>query len=174
MKTLSIGEVQRLFETTKLDRTHALWVVLATTGLRLGEALGLMWNDVDLQLGKVTVRRALQWQRGVGPVLVEPKTKQSRRTVYLARGSVAALGEHRRAQAQDRLIAGPSWNSSHDLVFAMPDGRPMQGSNLNRIFHRELEFVSHLKILFSGASEHTVVRTSGYISISPILMKFKN
>ena len=162
MKTLSIGEVQRLFETTQLDRTHALWVVLATTGLRLGEALGLMWNDVDLQLGKVTVRRALQWQRGVGPVLVEPKTKQSRRTVYLARGSVAALGEHRRAQAQDRLIAGPSWNSSHDLVFAMPDGRPMQGSNLNRIFHQALSRAGLPRIrihdLRHTAATHLLVR----------------
>lgn len=77
MKTLSIGEVQRLFETTQLDRTHALWVVLATTGLRLGEALGLMWNDVDLQLGKVTVRRALQWQRGVGPVWLSPRRSRA-------------------------------------------------------------------------------------------------
>jgi integrase len=146
IKTLSISEVQRLFETTKLDRRHALWVVLATTGLRLGEALGLMWNDLDLKQGKLSVRRALQRQRGVGLVLVEPKTKHSRRTVYLARGSVAALGEHRRAQAQERLMAGTLWNSSHDLVFARLDGRPMQGSNLNRIFHQALKHAGLPKI----------------------------
>lgn len=97
-----------------------------------------MWNDVDLKQGKLSVRRALQRQRGPGLVLVEPKTKHSRRTVYLAKGSVAALGEHRRAQAQERLRAGEFWDSQHDLVFARPDGRPMQGSNLNRIFHQAL------------------------------------
>lgn len=139
IKTLSVSEVQRLFETTKLDRKHALWVVLATTGLRLGEALGLTWDDVDFKQGKLTVRRALQRQRGIGPVLVEPKTKLSRRTVYLAQGSVVALGEHRRVQAQERLIAGPLWNSAHDLVFARPDGRPMEGSNLIRVFHKALK-----------------------------------
>jgi integrase len=138
IKTLSVSEVQRLFETTKFDRRHTLWVVLATTGLRLGEALGLTWDDIDSRQGKLQVRRALQRQRGVGLVLVEPKTKHSRRTVYLAKGSIATLAEHRRAQAQERLTAGPRWNSAHDFVFANQDGSPLQGSNLNRIFHKAL------------------------------------
>jgi integrase len=69
---------------------------------------------------------------------VEPKTKHSRRTVYLAQGSVDTLAEHRRAQARERLAAGPSWSSTHDLVFAGPDGSPLQGSNLNRFFHKAL------------------------------------
>jgi hypothetical protein len=37
-------EIRRLFEATGDHRLHALWVVLATTGLRLGEALCLMWD----------------------------------------------------------------------------------------------------------------------------------
>jgi integrase len=154
--------VQRLFEITKSDRRHALWVVLATTGLRLGEALGLMWNDIDLKQGKLTVRRVLQRQRGVGLVLVEPKTKHSRRTVYLAKGSVAVLTEHRRSQTQWRLIAGPSWDSSHDLVFPRPDGRPMQGSNLKRVFDKALRDGGLPKIrihdLRHTAATHLLVR----------------
>lgn len=106
--------------------------------VRLGEALGLTWDDIDFKQGKLTVRRALQRQHGIGQVLVEPKTKLSRRTVYLAPGSVVALGDHRRAQAQERLIAGPLWNSAHDLVFARPDGRPMEGSHLTRVFQKAL------------------------------------
>jgi integrase len=58
IKTLSFSEVQRLFEITKPDRRHALWVVLATTGLRLGEALGLTWDDIDLG-------RASSWFAGL-------------------------------------------------------------------------------------------------------------
>lgn len=36
------------------------------------------------------------------------------------------------------MSIGPLWNSSHDFVFVRPDGRPMQGSNLNRVFHQAL------------------------------------
>jgi integrase len=56
----------------------------------------------------------------------------------LAQGSVVAIGEHRRVQAQERLIAGPLWNSAHDFVFARLDGRPMEGSNLISVFHKAL------------------------------------
>jgi integrase len=44
MKTLNEDHVRRLFEATEDDRLHALWVLLATTGLRLGEAIGLQWQ----------------------------------------------------------------------------------------------------------------------------------
>ena len=37
------------------DRLHALWVLLATTGMRRGEALGLRWSDVDLDAGRLRV-----------------------------------------------------------------------------------------------------------------------
>src|SRR2546425_1356200 len=118
---------------------HALWVVLATPGLRLGEALGLQWSDVDSTQGKVVIRRALQRQRGIGLVLVEPKTDRSRRTVYLAPGTIASLAEHRRVQARERLKAGPSWDATQALVFATRDGRPIEGGQVSWAFHKALK-----------------------------------
>ena len=53
IRTLSIADLRVLFEATKRDRLHALWVLLATTGLRLGEALGLAWKDIDLLAGRL-------------------------------------------------------------------------------------------------------------------------
>ena len=64
MKTLDEDQVRRLFEATKDDTDHALWVLLATTGARLGEALGLKWQDVDLVQSRLMIRRALQRQKG--------------------------------------------------------------------------------------------------------------
>src|SRR5260370_32679136 len=107
MRTLTDGHPRLLFDATEGGRLHALWVLLATTGLRLGEALGVTWPDVDFERGSLTVRRALQRlpKRLGGVVLVEPKTDRSRRTVYLAPGTVAALAEHRRRQADEPLAA---------------------------------------------------------------------
>jgi len=138
MQTLTEEEVGRLFQTSRGHRLHALWVLLVTTGLRIGEALGLLWSDVDFASGRLVVNRALQRQPGVGYVFVEPKTAKSRRTVHLAQGTLASLAEHRRRQREDQLAAGPKWNNS-GLVFATPVGRPVDGTWAIKRFHRALE-----------------------------------
>ncbi len=65
-------------------------------------------------------------------VLVEPKTDRSRRTVYLAPGTVAVLASHRLRQAKERLAA------SERFVFTGTTGRPLDGSTVNHCFHRVL------------------------------------
>ncbi len=39
------------------DRLHAMWLLLATTGMRRGEVAGLAWSDVDFDDGRLTVRQ---------------------------------------------------------------------------------------------------------------------
>jgi integrase len=138
MKTLNEQQIRQLFESSEEDRFHALWIVLATTGIRLGEALGLKWDDVDLNSGRLTVLRCLQRQSGKGLVFVEPKTARSRRTIHLAPGAISALTRHRRSvQARERLRAGAVWQE-HGLVFATKIGRPLEGGHVNERFHRAI------------------------------------
>ncbi|HEY2598431.1 MAG TPA: tyrosine-type recombinase/integrase [Candidatus Dormibacteraeota bacterium] len=139
MATLSAAQLQTLFTSTEGEATHALWVLLATTGLREGEALGLTWPDLDLERGTLVVRRALQRHAGVGYVMVDPKTTKSRRTIHLSRIAVEALRGHRAWQRELRLAAGSSWNASFgDLVFSSRTGGPFNVSWLTQVFRREL------------------------------------
>jgi integrase len=135
--TLTDEEVGRLFEASRGHRLHALWVLLATTGMRLGEARGLLWSDIDCGSGRLVVNRALQRQTGRGYVFVEPKTARSRRTVYLAAGTLSTLTDHRRRQVEDQLAAGPEWKNT-GLVFTTPIGRPVDGAWAIKWFHRAL------------------------------------
>ena len=138
MHTISEQQVGRLFQASRGHRLRALWVLLATTGLRLGEARGLLWSDIDFAGGRLVVNRALQRQTGAGYVFVEPKTARSRRTVYLAPGTISVLIEHRRRQVEDQLAAGPEWNKT-GLVFTTSVGRPVDGTWAIKWFHRALE-----------------------------------
>jgi integrase len=133
MKTLSEDQVRRLFEATTADRLHGLWILLATTGLRLGEAIGLRWQDVDLGAQTLTVRRALQRQREAGLVFVEPKTKTSRRSISLPDGTARALQGHRKRQLEERLQAGAGWQDN-DLVFCRWDGEVIEPSGVAQRF----------------------------------------
>lgn len=138
MRTLGSVEVQQLFEATAGERLHALWVLLVTTGLRLGEALGLAWEDLDTEAGRLSVTRALQRQRGVGLVFVEPKTARSRRSVLVPASTLAAVREHRTMQLAERLALGPAWEEL-GLVFCHQHGRPLDPSFVDREFHSALK-----------------------------------
>jgi integrase len=69
---------------------------------------------------------------------VQPKTARSRRTVYLAPGTLSALADHRRHPVEEQLAAGPEWNNT-GLIFTTPIGRPVDGSWAIKWFHRALE-----------------------------------
>jgi integrase len=65
-----------------------------TVGLRIGEALGLKWSDIDLYTGTLCVNRQLQWYTGKGLVFSEPE-HGSRRTVDLPQRTVEAIASSR-------------------------------------------------------------------------------
>src|SRR3712207_6393375 len=90
MRPLTAEQVKVLFGAAKGDRLEALYILAVTTGLRQGELLGLKWDDVDLELGTLQVKRTLTTAKG-GPVLSAPKTKGSRRTVHLSQTALEAL-----------------------------------------------------------------------------------
>jgi integrase len=87
-----------------------LWLLLLTTGMRRGEALGLGWEHLDLDAARAAIRRNLTGARGRGEhrtaAWSEPKTAKSRRSVALDPGTVEALRVHRRGQAQEQLAWG--------------------------------------------------------------------
>ncbi len=119
------------------DRLEALYSVALAVGLRKGEILGLKWSDVDLDKRTLTVRASLQRINGA-LILVEPKSRQSRRTVALPRTVTDALRPHRARQFQERLLACSLWQD-HGLVFPTTIGTPMDTRNLTRHFKRALQ-----------------------------------
>ena len=138
METLSIEDVRELFRATENDWLHPLWVVLATTGLRLGEALGLRWEDVDLDRGTLTVRRALQRHSGKGLVIVDPKSASSRRTIELTDIAISTLSRHRNNWLRQRERLDGEWAGTN-AVFASEAGTPLDPTNVNHRFARTVK-----------------------------------
>ncbi|CAA9379473.1 MAG: hypothetical protein AVDCRST_MAG93-9070, partial [uncultured Chloroflexia bacterium] len=137
MHVLTQAQVAAFLDATRDHRMHALYVLAVTTGMRLGELLGLRWEDVDLESGKVVVRRALQPQRGSGLVFVQPKTARSRRTVVLSQRAITALHDHRRRQLEARLLGGHDWRDQ-GLVFCNPSGGPLYPTYQTAVFQQAL------------------------------------
>ena len=95
--------------------------------------LGLTWGASILEEARLWVRYALQRQKGVALVLVEPKSRTSRRPLALPPFVVDALKDQRKTQAALRLPRGPEWQDG-DCVFTMTDGRPVSPDYINKCF----------------------------------------
>src|SRR5918994_3349578 len=93
MRPLSPEEAATFMEAAHGDKLEALYVLAVHTGMRQGELLALKWDDVDLNEGVIRVRRTLM-RSGGRIALGEPKTRGSRRSIYLTGAAVQALRAH--------------------------------------------------------------------------------
>jgi integrase len=127
------------------DRLVGLWLLAGVHGLRESEALGLLWDDVDLGAGMVTVRHQLARAEGRW-VLVEPKTGRSRRVVHLTPAVVDALRVHRERML-DEASRAPSW-PFYRHVFLTPSGRPYHSAKLLDTWYALLERLELPRVTF--------------------------
>jgi len=119
------GEIDAILRAVRGTRLYPLVVTGAYTGLRQGELLGLQWQDVDLDAGRLTVRHQLQ--KGE---LVELKTEKSLRALPLLPLVREALGDVRAEQiAMGRITP---W------IFASTNGEPLDGPNITHRFQELL------------------------------------
>lgn len=137
IKPLTPVEARAFLAAIRGDRLEALYSVALTMGLRQGEALGLRWSDVDLDIGSLRIEKQLQRIEG-RLQLVELKTKLSRRALIMPSSIVASLREHRHRQLEERSAARDRWVES-GLVFTTPGGEALEGSTVTRHFHDYLE-----------------------------------
>jgi integrase len=139
-----VPEIQRLLEAAAKRRNGARWALALALGLRQGEALGLTWDDVDLDKGTVRIRRSRlrpRYTHGCGgtcgktpgrcpqrqaarPATGGVKSKAGRRSVGLPSQLVALLRTHRAEQQQERTKAHELWHDE-GWVFASPTGQPI-------------------------------------------------
>lgn len=157
------------------------------TGLRQGEILGLSWADVDLDAATVTVTHALQRVDG-RLVLVEPKSRTSRRVVPLPAFAIDALQAQRRRQRHDRLLAGSRWQpDERHLVFTTTIGTPLDGIAVTRRFqavlrraglpHQRFHDLRHAYaslLLARGVAARVVMETLGHSQIALTLNTYSH
>jgi len=91
IKSLDEGQAKRLLNAVQGDTLEALYVLAITTGMRVGELLGLRWEDVDLEAGTLQVKRTV-----FNGHIEAPKTSKGRRSIKLTQSSIEALQRHQK------------------------------------------------------------------------------
>ena len=130
-------EARRFIVETREDQLHPLFVLLISTGCRLGEATGLRWSDVDWDLGTIRIRRNVQRIRGEFEV-TNPKTTAGERTVAVPMVALDALRKHQARQETERLTAAQIWQDGA-WIFTARNGAPLNPSVAQHAVRRMAE-----------------------------------
>lgn len=113
-------------------RLFALYLLIAHCGLRRGEAVGLRWQDVNLDGASIEIRQQIVqigWEVSEG----DPKTDAGERSVMIAAPVVKALKAHRLDQEAQARFKGPHWTDS-GLVFTDFDGTALHPAHVTDQF----------------------------------------
>jgi integrase len=116
------GELDQILKASSGAR-HALWAILGFAGLRIGEACGLSWRNIDLQRQTILVRQA-----AVGGVIAPLKTRTAHRDVPMLPPLVQILTAYRAEMAE----------GSNGLLFSSRRGKPIRSDDVRRRWLRPL------------------------------------
>lgn len=175
-RTLSPIQARQFLDTLKGHRNGALYALLLSTGLRRGEALGLVWSDFDRDAGVIRVARQLK-REGRALVTTDTKTFRSRRAINLPPMMMVTLLEHERIQAGEREGRGERWIDT-GFIFTTTRGTPIDPRNFYREFRKicdeaglghwhphELRHSAASLMLAQGVKLHVVSQVLGHSSI---------
>ncbi|MCL2634169.1 MAG: site-specific integrase [Oscillospiraceae bacterium] len=179
-----MGQILVALESTDNIVLRMLINLMAHTGVRRGELLGLEWRDVDLDYGSITIRQAVKYTKSIGTHVGETKTEESQRTIAgLPKHIVDMLCNYKSWQNEQKLQLANKWiNTGYDMVFSSWNGNLLCPTLPYKWFKDfcicngfrfcDLHSLRHLAastLLQAGVDIVTVSRLLGHTSVSTTL-----
>lgn len=143
-KALTDDELALFLEAAQEDALYPLFYLMFSLGLRVGEALGLRWSDIDVKDNSIKIIQQIKLEvvdQKVTRVAGALKTVQSRRTLYASDDLCEVLERHRLEQNRERNELEGAWPQSN-LVFTTNIGTPINRNNVNRSIRRICDSVT--------------------------------
>ena len=89
------------------------------TGVRLGELMGLEWQDVDFKTGIVSINRSSQYLADKGVFAKTPKTENSIREVAIPDFVVSLFEEYKLWYNEQKSFYGELWTNSNSYLYKL-------------------------------------------------------
>lgn len=133
---------------------EVLFTLMAKTGLRIGEALALTWDDIDFNKKSLTVNKTLVYPLNSEPYLSTPKTKNSIREIKLDDKTIQLLIKHK-VNRKEIYLRYPNYKQpENNIVFHQHEGRWLR-TNVVREYFKEVCKRAGLPVLSPHALRHS-------------------
>ena len=124
-------------------------ILTVFTGVRLGELMGLEWQDVDFKNGIISINRSSQYLADMGVFTKVPKTESSIREIAIPEFIISLLEEYKLWYEEQKSIYGELWTNP-DRLFVQADGKPMHPSTISKWFVKYVGQIGLPVINFHG------------------------
>ena len=132
------------------DTKYKVAIILTVfTGVRLGELMGLEWQDVDFKNRIISINRSSQYLADMGVFTKVPKTESSIREIAIPEFIISLLEEYKLWYEEQKSIYGELWMNS-DRLFVQADGKPMHPSTISKWFVKYVGQIGLPVINFHG------------------------
>ncbi|WP_188456521.1 site-specific integrase [Virgibacillus oceani] len=149
---LEANELNKLLSTAKeLENitNYTIFLLLAYTGLRRGEACGLQWNNIDFTKKTLTVERTRD-NKGVR----SPKTNNSYRTILIDDILVKQLKKYKKWCKETKLLFGYHLKRDDFIFISYQTGKPITDSSICYALRRIIK-KADLKSITPHGLRHT-------------------
>ena len=169
-----VKDLQAFFAEAATHRLGDLFQVVARTGLRRGEVLGLHWDDIDFVESQLTIRRTRVEVKGVALEQDSAKTEGSQSSVELDPATIDALMRWKIRQDTEREAYGECWEGVGH-VFTLPDGSPLNPSFVTKLFTKLRETAGAPKLTLHGLRhEHAALMAKAGVDIMVISKRLRH
>ncbi len=142
--------ISGLMKLTEEQFKYKVAIILTIfTGVRLGELMGLEWDDINFREGIVSINRSSQYLADKGVFTKVPKTESSIRDVAIPDFVVSLLEEYKCWYDNQKALFGELWYDSNRL-FVQADGKPMHPSTISKWFEKFVAQIGLPVINFHG------------------------
>jgi len=133
-KVWAVPELQAFLRRARSDRSFALWVLEATSGIRRCELAGARRGLLNLDVGTLAIERT---RVSVDGKVIESdgKTENAQRVLALDPFTLAALRAHVGMLERERTEFGLDYED-HGLLFCWENGRPVHPDTITRRFKK--------------------------------------
>lgn len=153
-RVLSVEETRIFLNEAKKAYHYNLYILMLETGIRIGEAGALQWEDVDFENKKIHIVHTLSRinESGTCLTLEKPKTRCSNRVIPLTSQAMQVLQNQKDRKIKTKI-------GKYNLVFPTRNGGFLRESNAVRCLSCITERINKKRIYFEKVTPHTFRHT---------------
>lgn len=156
--------LERVLSKPRMKRYYFMYAILLKTGLRISEAIGLTWDEVDMDEREITIDHQVQYRSVKGEMQLyasKTKTKSGVRTIPMTDEVYKLFLEQRKVWFSTKKDPEFSVDGYKDFVFVSHmTGKCMNHNSIRRMMRSIVEMNSSRKIQLPDISPHILRHTT--------------